>query len=717
MYRFSVKGVVQGVGFRPFVYRECVRAGLKGYVKNVGSGVEVVVDDKEGLLRILEAPPPLARIDSVDIVKVDGEFGDFSIFESGGEGYAEVPPDLFLCGDCLKELRSKDDRRRDYYFITCTNCGPRYSITRQNPYDRHTTTMGDYQMCGKCSKEYKNPLDRRYHAQTIACRDCGPRLRLAIGGKRIAGSEDELISEAAGLLGDGQVVAIKGVGGFHLACNLKRKALERLREYTGRRDKPYAVMCADMGMVKSIASPTRHEKALLESYQRPIVLAKKKKALRGVTELDTVGIMLPYTALHYLLLALVGQPLLMTSSNLPDEPLTYEDSHQFVENILSHERAIENPVDDSVVKAVVGKALFIRRSRGYVPQSIRMPVERDVQLLALGAELNNTFCVYGKGRATPSPHVGMTSNPRTLERMRDSARRFLGFTGVDPDAVLVDLHPGYESAAYGIELAEELEVPLIKVQHHLAHAYSVAAERGLDDFTAIVCDGLGYGPDGTVWGGEVFAGNERVGHLQPHRMLGGDSATTHPAKMLYSILSEFMESEEAGRHLKGGFGKRELKALGAQLREGFNCPETTSCGRVLDAASYLLGFCDVRTYDGRPAMLLEANSTRPYRLEPVIEDNVLMTTPLFNYLTDNKEKDRGRLAATVQAYLAEGLLEIASGFGGEKVFSGGCAYNRTMTSIMVEKGVYLNEKVPCGDGGISFGQIAHYLANPGDDVA
>ncbi len=718
MYKFIIQGVVQGVGFRPYIYNACKKAGLKGYVQNTGNGVIVEVDNKEKFIKILKSVPPLARIDSFEIKEIPEliEFTDFTIKKSSGKGFAEIPPDLYLCNDCLKELRDTKNRRHNYFFITCTNCGPRFSITKKSPYDRKTTTMNEFQMCKQCRKEYTDPSNRRYHAQTIACHNCGPKLSLLINGKKAKGKTQlELIKQAAELIKNNKIVAIKGIGGFHLACNLKTKTAKKLRKITNRPNKPYAVMCRDIKMVRRIALPTDKEKQLLESIERPIVLVKKKKPLKGITELDTVGVMLPYTALHYLLFDYLNEPIVMTSSNYSQEPITTKAEQQLTEFVLNHNRKIENSIDDSVVKVINKKILFLRRSRGFVPKSIPINAGRE-QILALGAEMNNSFTIYKNGRAILSQFLGNTANLAAFNHYKKSIEKFLAFTKAKPSVILADMHPEYSTSKYAAEIAEKHGAKVIRVQHHLAHAFSVGAEQQLNDFASIVCDGLGYGLDGTLWGGEVFNGTKRIGHLEPQFQLGGDSAAIFPGKMLFSILQKFLSFEELKKFMHG-FNENELVIMENQLRQKFNCPITTSTGRILDAASFLLGFCDKRTYDGRPAMLLEANSSKPLKIEPVIKGNELMTTPLFEFLVENIKKDKKRLAATVQFYLAKGLHEIASNYNDSIVFSGGCAYNKIMTSFMLEKGVKVNEKVPSGDGGISFGQIAFYSANSGNNFS
>lgn len=721
MYKIKIKGIVQGVGFRPFIYRKCIELGLSGYVKNTGDGVEVLVSDKEKLLKILSEIPPLARVDSYEIEEIEKDkkfkFNNFEILESAESGgMTFVPPDGFLCRDCLRELKDKNDPRYNYFFITCTNCGPRYTIIERTPYDRDTTSMSDFEMCGFCKKEYTDPMNRRYHAQTAACDSCGPKLALHHNGEQIKGG----IKETAELIKKGEIIAIKGIGGFHIACSARDDTISRLRKIEKiRENKPFAVMVRDFEMLEKIAEFNEIEEKLLKSKERPILILKKlnENSLVSVSKLDTIGVMLPYTGLHYLLFDHLNEPIVMTSSNLPESPITTELEEQFVPYVLDNDRRIVNPLDDSVIKVIADKKLFIRRSRGFVPDAIKVAGDRkgvNKQILALGAEMMNTFCACREGNATLSGHIGNTRSMETFEYSKKMLNKFLNFTKTKPNLLISDLHPRYNTSIYAEELSKKLNIPLIRVQHHLAHVYSVAAEHNLEDFAGIACDGLGFGSDGKIWGGEIFCNSQRIGSLEEHVMLGGDSAVKNPSKMLMGILMKFLDESEVKKimlKLKY-YSNNEIDLLSKQYNEKFNCIETTSTGRVLDAASALLGICDKRTYDGEPAMMLEAFSSEPYDLKPVIEKKdrrILKTTPVFEYLIENIDKDKKRLAATVQRYIAEGLYEIADKYRKPIVFSGGCAYNRIMTGYLVGKGVYVNEKVPAGDGGVSFGQVGYVL--------
>ncbi|NOX71596.1 MAG: carbamoyltransferase HypF [Candidatus Micrarchaeota archaeon] len=703
----KIKGIVQGVGFRPYIYRKCASLRLKGYVKNTGDGVELVIDDKEVLPSILSDLPPLAKVEDYTVNEIDADFNDFKILHSAKDSKElSVAPDIAICDDCLKEMRDKNNRRYRYFFITCTNCGPRFSIIEDVPYDRENTSMKDFGMCPACRREYENPENRRYHAQTIACYDCGPKLTYISEGK------EQNLEHAIDDLLQGKIIAMKGIGGFHFACLAEDAPVRELRKITGRPKKPFAIMVKDMETAKALCEINEAEQRLLESPQRPIVTLKKRdpKALAFVSELDSLGIMLPYTPLHYLIFEKIDAPLVMTSSNMPGEPMTTEDREQFVKNILTHNRRITNRIDDSVMKVIDGRNLFLRRSRGFVPTPIRIESDYGGTILALGAEMNNTISVYRNGNVFVSQYMGDTANHKTFEAMKKSAEKFLRLLNAKPDIIACDLHPHYNTTLYAEELSKKLSIPLVKVQHHKAHAASVLLEKGIEKAVSVVCDGTGYGSEGKIWGGEVFLGDERIGSLEEHIMPGGEAAVRHPWRMLAGILSSFLEENELEKEMRQFCTKKEFSVIYNQIQQKFNSPYTTSCGRILDAASAFLGLCRDMHYDGRPAMLLESIAGKPYDLEPSIKDGerlILETRPLFEFLIDNKDKDKGRLAATVHNYLAEGLIEIAERAGKSlpKTFSGGVAYNRHITKRMLEAGFLINEKVPAGDGGVSFGQV------------
>lgn len=712
LFLFLIRGVVQGVGFRPYIRNACEQSGLVGSVRNTGSGVLVLVNKKRAFQKILQNIPPTAEIHSVSITKKSVSLlpKKFTIQKSSGKGFAEIPPDFFTCPTCVKEMRNPNNRRFGYFFTTCVHCGPRFTIIEQSPYDRKNTSMRKFSLCKRCEKEYSDPLDRRYHAQTIACPHCGPTLSLFKKNiPKTVARGDHAIKMAVQKIRAGKIISVKGVGGFHLICLAEKKTAQKLKHLTGRTDKPFAVLCKDIPMARTIAHVSKMTRKILLSKERPIVICPKKRPLEEISELNTVGIMLPYTALHYLLLDSLREPLICTSSNSSGHPITTKKSEQFSDYTLSHNRSILSPIDDSLIKVIKEKPLLIRRSRGYVPRSMEIAGVPQKTILALGAEMNATFCLLQDKRVTLSQYLGNTSHPKSLKRYIQCLEKFLSLTRARPEHILCDLHPSYETVKLGKILSEKWGVPLTRVQHHKAHAYGVATEHKLKKFVALVCDGNGYGDDGTLWGGEVFLEDKRIGHLEPQRQLGGDLATKYPDRMLYSILRKFLSQEEVAKIFIKKHNKKELFIWNKQLEMNINAPETSSCGRILDAGATLLGLPTERTYDGRGAMLLESNSSIPYNFKPRLQGNILLTTPLFQFLIKNLDRDRHRLAATIEYYLARGLYEIASQYNLPITFSGGCAYNTIMTRYLLNHNVLINKNIPPGDGGISFGQIAYFI--------
>ncbi len=721
MYKVFVQGIVQGVGFRPYIYRKAKEYNLVGSVKNTGNGVEIIINDKDFIQKLTDMPP-LAKISKYTVAKYESrkKFSGFSILKSmTSQGETGLPADIFLCTDCLKELKDKRNRRHDYYFITCTNCGPRFSMIEDYPYDRPFTSMHKFKMCPECKKEYIDPFNRRYHAQTIACKNCGPKLLLLCGTKDISGQSDiETIEKAISLIKSGEIVSIKGVGGFHTTSLCDDKNVLKIRKMFHRPHKPYAILVKDIKMAKKITHISLKEKELLESPQRPIVVLKKKKknAFTIASELDTIGVMLPYTALHYLLFDYVDEPLVMTSSNMPGEPIS--TTEKIGTYFLTHERRIVNRCDDSVIKVIHDTPFFLRRSRGYTPLPILFPIECQ-DTIAVGAEMNNVICTVKKDKCYPSQYIGDTSQYQTYNFLKQTTLNFIHLTRSKPKIIACDLHPGYTSTIFAKELAKTYHTKLIQIQHHKAHVASVAAEHNITDYVGIAMDGLGYGDDGRLWGGEIFTvrnGNifKRVGHLEEQPQLGGDSATIYPKKMLFGILSKILTEKELLKLRL--FDENESRVYLKILQTDFKIQHTTSTGRILDAVSALLDFCDKRTYDGRPAMILESMATTPLEFEPVFcqeaGKTILMTTPLLDFLY-NKTAETGKLAATAEMYIAKGLFAIANKAADSKnlpiVLSGGVTYNRMMTEYMLKQGVLVNRELPAGDGGICYGQA--YLAN------
>jgi hydrogenase maturation protein HypF len=743
----KVSGIVQGVGFRPFIYRTALENKLTGYVRNRGDAfVEILVEGKDANVRaflrdLRRKKPPLARIHEVKTKFSVGknEFDRFSILNSSGEAEfsgSVIPPDVSICEACLRELRDPKDRRHDYFFITCTDCGPRYTIIEDLPYDRSNTTMKQFKMCPFCKREYKNPANRRFHAQTVACPVCGPGVYLADSKGKVVRSKDP-IREAGKLLEKGNVLAIKGYGGFHVATATTRdEPIARLRAVKHRSQKPFAIMARDLKTVRSFAQVSRKETELLTSYVKPIVLLKKSSDyfLSGLVApgLHNVGVMLPYTGLHYMLFDGVREPaFVMTSANPPNEPIVTDNDEavrklgSVVDHFLFHDRLIAQRCDDSVVRVHGKDVSFIRRSRGYAPEPVRLKKAVDKCVLALGGELNSTSCVLLGDKAFISQHVGDVENLETLRFLKSASKHLLRLTNSKPDVIACDLHPRFTTTRLAREWSEELGVPLVQVQHHHAHGAALMAEHGLDEIIAIVCDGYGYGLGGEAWGGEVLYCNNngefrRVGHLEPQPMIGGDLATRYPLRMAAGILSKAVDVEEWLRsnsaHLP--HGEQEVKLVLHELKKS-SIPLISSCGRVLDAVSAVLGICYERTYEGEPAMRLEASAANGkdiLKFQPEVKDNVVDTTALVHRVFERRNtNDASDLAFSAQQCLAEGLAQVAVNkakrSGVDAVgFSGGVAYNEHITHAMrrfAEENklrFVVHKSIPAGDGGASFGQ-------------
>ncbi len=742
----KVSGIVQGVGFRPFIYRTATRNRLVGYVRNRGDAVvEIFTEGKKDsiaqfLKDLKEEKPPLAQIYNiiVDYKTQEVGFNKFWIMESSGEveiSGSVIPPDISICEKCLRELRDPKNGRFNYFFITCTECGPRYTITRELPYDRPNTTMRDFQMCDFCSGEYGDPSNRRFHAQTVACSKCGPKAYLTTNNGEPIECKGP-IREAGRLLEEGYIVAVKGNGGFHVAtATTKTAPIARLRKVKHRKQKPFAIMAPSLEIVRSFADVNPWEAELLTSYRKPIILLKKSGdyylSELVSPQLQTVGVMLPYTGLHTMLLDGVEEPsFVMTSANPPSEPIVTDNSEalkkldSIVDYFLLHNRNIAQRCDDSVVRFHKQDPCLIRRSRGYAPEPIRMKIVSDRCVLAVGGELNVTSCILAGNRAFISQHIGDVENLDTLGFMRNSIEHLTKLTNSRIEVVACDLHPTFNTTKLAEELGSKHDCPVVQVQHHHAHVAALMAEWNIEEIVGIACDGFGYGQDGSAWGGEVLhcnrEGFRRLGHIEGQPMVGGDLATYYPLRIVAGILHREMDVTEwlmsKAHHLP--HGKMEAEVILKQLGKG-STPETTSCGRVLDAISALLGICYERTYEGEPAMKLESIALEGkdrLNLAPRYKGNVLDTTFLVHEIFTKKDSfSAADLACSAQSYLARGLAQLAAE-GAERLkikhigFSGGVAYNEHITATIrraVEKAGFkflVHHKIPAGDGGTSFGQ-------------
>jgi hydrogenase maturation protein HypF len=755
-----VEGTVQGVGFRPYVYRLAGELGLDGFVLNDAHGVLIEVEGTpavvaEFVARLAVEAPPLARVEHVraEDREPTGAVG-FAIRESPRDGVPDAPvaPDSATCADCLAELLDPADRRFRYPFTNCTNCGPRFTIVRGVPYDRPFTTMAGFTMCERCQAEYDDPGDRRFHAQPNACPVCGPSVALVDGGgSPVAagvggGARDgaprgarDAVAAAAAAIRAGQILALKGIGGFHLACRADdEEAVARLRARKHREDKPFAVMAPDLETAHTLVSLDPVAEALLLGPERPIVLAPRRDGARvagavapGSPEL---GVMLPYSPLHHLLLADAGTTLVMTSGNVSDEPIAYgdEDARERLAGIadlfLVHDRPIQTRTDDSVARVVAGRTTFLRRSRGYVPASISLPggVERPV--LGCGAELKSTFCLAKGERAWVGHHIGDLKNYETLRSFQEGVAHFERLFAVVPSVVAHDLHPQYLSTRYA---SEREGVELVAVQHHHAHLAACLAEHGsAGPALGAIFDGTGYGEDGTVWGGELLLGDlasfRRVGMLLPVRLPGGERAIRQPWRMACAWLTVAGDGPPAlPRALRGRVDERAWRQVADLARTGVASPLTTSMGRLFDAVAALCGLRPEVNYEGQAAIELEAacepTELAPYPLPLEGGGELLVLDPRETIEAVAADIARGasvgavatRFHAAVAAATVAACARAASEHGVDRVaLSGGVFQNRRLlseTAAGLEAAglqVLVPERLPCNDGGIAYGQVA-----------
>jgi hydrogenase maturation protein HypF len=746
--KVTVKGIVQGVGFRPFVYRTAVKLGLSGYVRNRGdAGVEILLEGSEDaiasfLMDLQEKKPPQARIHEVikKELAAKNEYAQFTIVQSSEEAEhsgSVVPPDIAVCSDCLRELRDPNDQRFDYFFITCVNCGPRFTLIERLPYDRENTTMREFPLCGFCLKEYEDPMNRRFHAQTVACPACGPKAYLTKRSGENVHTADP-VREAGRLLSKGEIIAVKGYGGFHVATSaVKEAALRRLRESKHRSAKPFALMARSLEAVKSFAELNSKEQELLTSPARPIVLLNKKPHYNlselVAPDLHNVGVMLPYSAMHYMLFDSVpDKAFVMTSANPPSEPLVKGNEEALrvmggnVDYFLFHDRKIAQRCDDSVTRVHGDRNAFIRRSRGYAPAPVMLSQKAQRCVVGLGGELNNTSCVLNQDNAFISQHIGDVENLGTRGFLKEATDHLIRLTNSKIEAVACDLHPKFTTTHLAKELAEKNGWQLVQVQHHHAHVAALMAEHNVDEIVGVACDGYGYGVDGSAWGGEILhckrgsAGFTRLGYLEPQPLLGGDVATRYPLRIAAGILSKKTSVDDwllaQTNHLP--HGETEANLILSQLKNQ-SVPKTTSLGRVFDAAAAILGICYERTYEGEAAMKLESaavNGKDALSLASVICGKMLDTSQMLLSVFENREKfSRADLAFSVHAYLAKGLAALAAekavacgvGYVG---FTGGSAVNSLLAKLMREvvesEGLHflVHEAVPSGDGGVSLGQ-------------
>ena len=754
-----VEGIVQGVGFRPFVYRIATEASLNGYVRNLGNVVEIILqgshqDMEEFLFNLQNKLPPIARINNIetrDLKEEDEKYDDYSDFvirESADDfaGTSVIPPDVAICDNCLEEINDPQNRRYKYPFNACTDCGPRFTVIEKVPYDRDNTTMEDFPLCDECEIEYTNPLDRRYHAEAACCEDCGPSLKLLknTGGDGDSAIEidcEDPLKETARLLDEGKILAIKGIGGTHLVANVKiKETVDLLRQRLGRKSQAFAVMSPNIETIKTFAVMSKEEEKTLKSKERPIVILKKSEGYDFADsvspDLHNIGVMLPYAPLHHLLFNETDTPAyIMTSANVPGEPMMITNE-EIVKNLskiadyyLVHNRRILNRCDDSVVRFRNDELAFIRRSRGYTPEPYDLSGKYtylneefdNLNILALGPELDVTFTIIKNSKAYVSQHIGNTNKYRTYQFLKEAIEHMMQITKTDSfDLIACDMHPQFFTTQLAKEYAEKYDCPLIQVQHHHAHGVSlindhVLNKSDLDEKTSaemeisqdykksellenpgemiiIASDGVGYGDDGGAWGGEILYTDiksyKRMASLMPQKMPGGDLCTKYPARMLAAILSnpnsdyerdkygEENVQELMERNYLDAFphGKMEIASLFKQIERNLNVGINTSTGRCLDSIAAALNICHERSYEGEAPMKLESAAFNYLKMNDldklndypiIIKDHddrrVLDTTAVLRYVIEKLEEgeDIGRIAAAGQEAVSIGLAKIA----------------------------------------------------------
>jgi hydrogenase maturation protein HypF len=754
-FKVRVTGVVQGVGFRPFVFRLASELGLSGYVMNASGSVEIEVEGEEQKLhlfteRLRSEAPPLSKIASMEVYEVEPllESG-FRIVSSEATLHPRpvIPPDVALCSECLRELSDPKDRRFLYPFINCTNCGPRFTIIFRLPYDRPNTTMARFKMCELCEHEYHDPANRRFHAQPNACPSCGPKVWLSDGeGKAICSEGEESIRLAGELLAKGYIIGIKGLGGFHIACDARNEeAVRKLRMRKRRPAKPFAIMCRDEHELTKVVKAEGWEMNLLRSLQSPIVLLPQKEGSGIAPNVAPnnlyQGVMLPYTPLHVVLMRYSPSVLVMTSGNVSDEPICFRNEEALkrlsgiVDFFLLHDRDIHIPCDDSVVRPMAGEPVVIRRSRGYVPTSFELPKNLPAPALAVGADLKNTFCIAQDDWAVLSQHIGDVENFETCEYMRYAINHLCNLLGVEPAVSICDMHPRYHTT----QLAKESCEISFPVQHHYAHVLSCMAENGVyEPVIGVAFDGTGYGIDGTIWGGEILLCEpsrfRRLGHLTRMPLAGGEAAIRKPIRLAFAyaweMLGEKVFTLDGLKGLLERLSSDERRIIPLQVSRRLNSPMNTSMGRLFDAVSALLGICDVSTYEGQPAVELEMAATvawgadiEPLRFNMYWEKGsiVLDYRPTLLQLIEllSFGEDKRHLAArfhmTVIEMVVSACRELRSLTGVNKVvLTGGVFQNKLLLEGSIGKlerlgfEVLWHRQVPPNDGGIALGQMVAF---------
>lgn len=732
IFSIEIRGVVQGVGFRPFIYNLAISMHLKGQVSNNGYGVLILLDTCQEdmnlfIQKIRQNRPPLCEIDSIKITQIKKIklFEGFSIemSESTKTLSSHIPSDIAMCAECESELSDKTNRRFEHPFITCTNCGPRYSIIKNLPYDRKNTSMDEFVMCEKCQNEYENPQDRRYHAQPIGCHECGARLSLFDkSGTKI--ESQNILDIVVQAISEGEIVAIKGIGGYHLVCDASNdKALKLLRERKKRPSKPFGVMVKDIEIAKKIAYMNTKEEELLCSNRRPIVLLQKRDSNTlsdfVAPNINQIGLFLAYTPLHHLILQKLNRPVVATSANISEEPLctNYDDIIKLRgiwDYCLEHNREIVNSCDDSVAFVENERVFMLRNARGYAPLYLKLPQKTDKKILALGANQKSTIAITVEDSVILSPYIGDLGSLSSINHFKshiETLKRIYDFT---PDIIVCDKHPNYESTKYAKELkAQNKDIELLQVQHHYAH---ILATMGVNGITTKVLgvsfDGTGYGDDGNLWGGEFFvcdnSSYERVEHFKYFKLLGGEKAIKEPRRVALSFLFEIYGDGvfNLNNPTINSFSVSEVKTLYKAWKNGLNAPLSSSCGRLFDAVASLLDVVQVCSYEGESGLLLESlydeNSAEYYEFST--QDGEIDFSQIVKQILD--EKDVRVAVSKFFNMIVEIVYGMHKKYDLPLVLSGGVFQNRVLLRLIMRKipDVILPESFVSNDAAIAYGQ-------------
>lgn len=740
----KVQGIVQGVGFRPFVYNLALNFNLKGYVNNDDRGVNILLQGNNEsinnfIIELKTSPPPLSNIHNIEIEnRIDERiYEQFLIIQSETTSSKStvISPDMSVCKDCIEDIKDTQNFRHNYALTNCTNCGPRYSIIKTVPYDRINTSMANFEMCDKCKQEYLNPLNRRYHAQPVSCEKCGPQITLYDNQNNEISKNASSIKEIAQYINHGKIVAIKGVGGFHIVCDAcNYTAIQMLRERKQRPSKPFAVMFKSLEQIEEFTCLNQEESEIIISKEKPITLVKKREftklANNVAPNIDRLGVFLPYTPLHILLFDYLDHPIIATSANLSDEPIIRNKNElldklsHVIDYVLDFNREIINTCDDSVVQCINQDIFVMRNARGYAPTTLKLPKKIDKKILAIGANQKNTIALAFEDNLILSPHIGDLKSITAMEYFKRTIETFKTFYDFEPDMIICDKHPNYETTKWAKFECSSKNIELKQIQHHYAHALSTMAEYNLGgNYLSFIFDGTGYGDDGTIWGGEVFLNNrkayERIFHIKNFKLLGSEKAIKEPKRVALSLLFDTFSLEEI-EHLNSpvikNFNESELKVLYTVWQRELNAPKTSSVGRLFDAISSFANILHEQSYEGETGLMIEQfydhtiTQSYTYKIDGKAID---LSSMVKEIILDN---DTTLICTKFINMLCNLIIDISNKNKELPIIlSGGVFQNKTLLEKVtfdlkrLNRTVFYSKKVPLNDAGISMGQIYSQL--------